>query len=395
MELVLLLPQSEVHPPPDAPGTPGAPLFQQLPDAKDLGGPGDQDVEVAGDGVLEGRRSIEPGHELVRVHAPLEVDGQLQTVQVGLVPHIVDLFQLAGLNQLRHLVQNGLHGGGVGDFVNLHQILALDVAVLAPDFDGAPAGAVDLLKGGLIVNHLAAGGEVGAHQDGGEIARRVFQVGDRGVADLRQIEAAQLGRHAHGDALVGGDQKVGVGGGQQGGLLHGVVVVVHEIHRVLIQVTEQLLTDGGELGLGVPAGGVGHVPGVDLAEVALGVHKGVEQGTVAFGEADHGVVDGAVPVGVEAHGLAHDIGGLGPGPGEEAHLIHGIQQLPVGGLEAVDLRDGPGEDHRHGVGHEIGLHGVGDELLQHLGPEAHDVGIIYFWLVFIGGLLLRHSAFPY
>ena len=38
--------------------------------------------------------------------------------------------------------------------------------------------------------------------------------------------------------------------------------------------------------------------------------------------------------------------------------------------------DGPGEDHRHGVGHEIGLHGVGDELLQHLGPEAHDVGII-------------------
>ena len=34
------------------------------------------------------------------------------------------------------------------------------------------------------------------------------------------------------------------------------------------------------------------------AEVALGVHQGVEQGPVAPAQADHGVVDGRVPVGV-------------------------------------------------------------------------------------------------
>ena len=39
VELVPLLPQGEVHPPPDALGAPGAPLLQQLPDPQDLGGP--------------------------------------------------------------------------------------------------------------------------------------------------------------------------------------------------------------------------------------------------------------------------------------------------------------------------------------------------------------------
>ena len=118
----------------------------------------------------------------------------------------------------------------------------------------------------------------------------------------------------------------------------------------------------------------------------------MEQGSIALGEADHGVVDGAVAMGVEAHGLAHDVGGLGPGSGKEAHFIHGVEQLPVGGLEAVDLRNGPGEDDGHGVGHEIGFQGIGDRLLQHLGPQAEDVGVIYFLFVLIGSFLLWHSS---
>src|SRR5699024_9789461 len=102
----------------------------------------------------------------------------------------------------------------------------------------------------------------------------------------------------HGDALVGGHQHVGEGGGQQGGLLQLAVVVVHKVHRVLVDIPEQLGADGVQPHLGVPAGRPGHVPGVHLAEVALAVHEGVEQGPVAPAEADHGVVDGRVPVGV-------------------------------------------------------------------------------------------------
>ena len=138
----------------------------------------------------------------------------------------------------------------------------------------------------------------------------IFQQGDGGVAHLRQIEAADLGGHAHGDALIGRHQHVGIGGGQQGRLLGGVVVVVHEVHGVTVQIPEQLGTDGGQLCLGVAAGGIGHVTGIDLAEVALAVHKGVQQRLVSLGQTHHGLVDGLIPVGVEAHGLAHDVGGL-------------------------------------------------------------------------------------
>ena len=36
----------------------------------------------------------------------------LQAAEVRLIPHVVDFPQLAGLDALRHLVQDGLGGGG-------------------------------------------------------------------------------------------------------------------------------------------------------------------------------------------------------------------------------------------------------------------------------------------
>ena len=203
----------------------------------------------------------------------------------------------------------------------------------------------------------------------------VFQVGDGGVAHLAQIEAADLGRHAHSDALIGGHQHVGEGGGQQGRLLHGVVIVVHKVHGVAVQIAEQLGADGGELGLGIAAGGVGHVAGVDLAEVALAVHKGVQQGLVALGQTHHGLIDGLIAVGVQTHGLAHDVGGLGAAAGEKPHLVHGVQELTVSGLEAVDLRNGTGDDNAHGVGHIVFVQRSGDGLIHHRAPQTHYIGV--------------------
>ncbi|CAN4072302.1 DUF6774 domain-containing protein, partial [Dysosmobacter welbionis] len=60
-----------------------------------------------------------------------------------------------------------------------------------------------------------------------------------------------------------------------------VVVVVHKVHGVAVDIPEQLGADGRQLGLCVPGGGPGHVPGVDLAEVAFGIHKRRQQGAVA------------------------------------------------------------------------------------------------------------------
>jgi len=390
VKLFLFLIQDEVHPALDAVSAPGGPLLQDSTHAQHAGHTGDEDVEVAADGILQGCQPVQLGHKLVRVHATLQVDGQLQAAEVRLVAHIGDLLDLAGLHQLRHLVQNGLDGGGVGDLVHLDDVFLLIVPPSGADLQAAAAGAVNGPQIVAVTDDLAAGGKIRCQQRGGDIVGGVFQIGDGGIAHLTQIKAADLAGHAHGDALVGGHQHIGIGGGQQGGLLGGVVVVVHKVHGIAVQITEQLGADGGQLGLGVPAGGIGHVPGVHLAEVALAVHKGVQQGLVALGQADHGLVDGLVAVGVQAHGLAHDIGALGAAAGQQAHLVHGVQQLSVGGLEAVDLRDGAADDDRHGVGHIVLVQRGGDGLLHHRTPQAHHVGIARVPYFFFLGFLFCH-----
>ena len=215
---------------------------------------------------------------------------------------------------------------------------------------------------------------------------RVPEIIDGGLADLAQVKAADLAGHAHGNAHVGGNQHIGEGGGQQAGLLHAAVIVIHEVHRVLVNVPEHLAADGGKLGLGITGGGVGHIPGIDLAEVALGVHKRHQQSLIACGKTHHSFINGRVAMGVQLHGLAHDIGALGASAGQKTHLEHGVQQLAMGGLETINLRDGPGDNDAHGIGHVVGLQGFGDGLFQHLGPQAHHIGIVVI-LLFLGFLL--------
>ena len=391
VQLFLLLAQHEEDPPLHAVGAPRRPFLQNLPDAQHLGAAGDQHVEVAGKGVLQRCQLVELGHQLIRVHAPLQVDGQLQSGEVGLIPHIRDLFRLARLDQLRHLVQNGLYRSGVGDLVNFQQVLVLHIAVLGPHPDAAPARIVNIPNGIGVKDQFAAGGEIRGQQCLCQVAVRVFQVGHCSIADLFQVKAAELGGHTHGDAAVGGYQNIGEGGGQQRRLLHGVVIVIHEVHGVAVDVLEDLAADGGELCLRIPGGGPGHIPGIGLTKVALGVHKRRQQSAVALGETHHGIVNGGVAVGVQAHGLAHDVGRLGPPAGQQPHFVHGVEQLAVRGLEAVDLRDGAGDDDAHGVGHIVGLQRVGDGLLHHRRPEAHDVGVVDWMPGSFRLLLFRHS----
>ena len=117
----------------------------------------------------------------------------------------------------------------------------------------------------------------------------------------------------------------------------------------------------------------------------------MEQGAVAAAEPHHGVVDGGIPVGVELHGSAHHVGALGALAPQELHLVHGIQQLPVTGLEAVDLWDSSADDDAHGVGHIVDLQGLGDGLFQHLRMESFDVWVVRFGTIRFGFLLVCHS----
>ena len=126
--------------------------------------------------------------------------------------------------------------------------------------------------------------------------------------------------------------------GQKGRFGGGAVVVGEEVHRLLVDVPEQLFADAFQFGLGVTGSGAGHIAAVGFAEVALAVHERHQQALVAPAHAHHGVIDGGVAVGVQVHGAAHDVRRLGARALDQAHFIHRIQQLAVGGLEAVDLR---------------------------------------------------------
>ena len=225
-----------------------------------------------------------------------------------------------------------------------------------------------------------------------QVGVRVFDERGGGSAHLAEVEGADVGRHADGDAHVGRDQHVRERGRQERRLLHGRVVVVDKIDGVGVDVAEQLGAERVELCLGVTRGGVGHVARVDLAEVALRVNKRMQQRFVAARKAHHRLIDGLIAVGVEAHGLADDVGGFCPRAGQKAHFVHRIQELAVRRLEAVDLRDGARDDDRHGVGHVVRLERIADGLLH--GRAAQPLHLRIDPLFCFGFFFLCHFFRP-
>lgn len=129
----------------------GRPLLQDLPHAHDPGLARDEDVEVAAEAVFQRGSLEELGHQLVRVHAPLEVEGELEAVQVGLVTHIADLLDLARLDQLGDLVHDGFHRGGGRDLGDLDHIFARHGGVAGAHLHAAPAILEDVPHLGFVV----------------------------------------------------------------------------------------------------------------------------------------------------------------------------------------------------------------------------------------------------
>ena len=205
--------------------------------------------------------------------------------------------------------------------------------------------------------------------------RGIFDILDRGAAHLAEVETAKVGRHTDRDTCVRGHQNVRERGRQQHGLFHRAVVVVHKIDRVRVDVAEQLGAERVQLGLGITRGSVGHVARIHLAEVALGVDKRGQQSLVAARQAHHGLIDRRVAMRIEFHGRANDVGRLGAVAAQQAHFIHGVKQLAVGGLKAVDLRDRARDNDAHRIRHIIFAQRIRDALVH------RRVLFIYFGFV--------------
>ena len=347
-------------------GAEGNPLQQNAAHTQHLGLARDQHIEVAGKAVLQGRGLIQAGHQLVGVLAALEVDGQLQTVEVGLVAHVGDLTDLAELDQLGDLVHDGLDRCCGRDAGDINAVVRLVVAPLGADADTAAAVFQHILHLGGIVQDRAAAHKVRRGDNLPQISLRVFHQGDRCIAELLQIEGADVGCHADRDAqrIVG--QNCREGDGQQRRFGRRAVIVRHKVDGVLVDVAEQLVTNRLKLGLGITGGGIGHIAAVRLAEVTLGVHERHKQALVGAAHADHRVVDGCIAVGVQVHRTADDVGAFGTVALQQAHLVHRVEQLAVGRLEAIDLRQRAGNDNAHRIGHIVGFQRVGDGRFQHL-----------------------------
>ena len=156
-----LLAQVEVHATARGLDAPCDPLVQDLAHAHHAGVPVDQHVEVARERILQRGDAIELCHELLGIDAALQVDGDAQAGEVGLVADVGDLAHLALLGELDDAVDDHVGLGGIGDLVDLDDALFGDPAPPRADLEAAQARLDDALHLLAAVDDLAAGGEVG------------------------------------------------------------------------------------------------------------------------------------------------------------------------------------------------------------------------------------------
>ncbi len=175
-----------------------------------------------------------------------------------------------------------------------------------------------------------------------------------GVDDLVQVVRRYVGRHAHRDAGGAVDQQFGNARGQHRRLGFGAVVVIDEIHRLLVEVGQQLVRDFRHAHFGVTHRG--RRIAVDRTEVALPVDQHVAHGK-RLRHAHDGVVDRGVAMGVIfTDDITDDAGrflvGLVP---VVAEFAHGVQHAAVNRFQTVaHVRQGAANDHAHRV-IQIGL----------------------------------------
>ena len=248
-------------------------------------------------------------------------------------------------------------------------LLGLDVRARAED-DAAAAGEVGAADS-LPSADQPAGREVGAFDDLQQLDGRdvgpVNQLDDGG-ADLGDVLRRDVRRHADGDAGAAVAEQVREAGRQHGRLLARAVVVRHEVHRLVLDVGEQLRGDLGHPRLGVARRG--RRVAVHRAEIALALDERVAHDEI-LRHAREGLVDRRVAVRVIiAVRVADDLRALsGLRARPEVEVVHRDQDAPLRGLQPVaHVRQRPAHDHAHRVREVRILHLLFDQEI--LDPVA-------------------------
>ena len=344
--------------------------------------PGVQDIHVDRDPRLKGREPEQALHQhfgfdiprLGLQHQPDVLGALIQDVtQQGRLARLDEVSQLLDQVGLLHLI------GNLGDDnapEAAPQVLALPAGTHPY---AAPSGLIGLKQAPGGLDDHAPGGKVRARDQGEEFRRRdvrLLENPQAGLDQLGDIVWRDGGRHAHRNAARTVGQEVREACRQDDGLFFLAVIGFTEIDRVLVDPLQQQLRRQGEPALRVPHGG--RVIAVDIAEVPLPVHEGIALGEV-LGEADQGLVDGGIPMGmILADHVADDAGALLGGRGRiQPQLAHGEEQPPMDGLQAVaHIRQGPARNGRQGIGQVPPRQGLGQWLVNcTVAPGGRSQGI--------------------
>ncbi len=246
----------------------------------------------------------------------------------------------------------------------------------------AAAGFIGFLDAGN-AHHDTAGREIRSLDVVHELLRgdfRIVDIGADGITAFTQVVRGHVGGHTHGDTRRAVQEQQRCLGGQNGGFLQGVVEVQCHVHGVLVHVSQHVFRHLLELGLRVTHGS--RRVAVHRAKVTLALHHGVA--LVPFlSQAHHGVIYAGVSVRVElTHHLTHDTGAfLGLAIEAKAHIVHTEQDAALNGLEAVTgIRQGTGNNHRHGV---VDVRGAHFMVYLHLLDVAGSGNFLQLILLFV------------
>ena len=355
------------------------PLLQDIAYPQNHRSAMDKDIEIAAEIIRQWCHGIQFMHQQFHIRTAFQVDGDFQTVQVRFISHIGDILDLARLYQCNDFINDSFNISRIRDLCHFDTVILFIILILCTEFYAAAACLIDLFQFFSVINQLTACRKIRGRKMFHQINSVILDKFRCCFAQFRQIEAADGRSHTNGDTQIGVRKDIGESCRQEGRFSHAAIIVIHKINGIFVDIRKDFLTDRFQFYFCITGCSISHILGIIFTKVPLGVYKRHQQGFIIPCQTHHGFIDSTVTVRVQFHGLTNYIGRLCSVALQKAHLIHGIQQLSVGRLEAINFRDRTGNDDTHGIGHVVQLQCIGDALL------LNEVIFIFFfgWSFFL------------
>ena len=215
--------------------------------------------------------------------------------------------------------------------------------------------------------NAAARGEVGIQLE--LLAMEVF---DGSLANLTYVVWQYLARQAHGNAFCSLCQKQGELHGQGHRLL--VASVITQFPFRSLGIEDHIQGELGQAGLNVTGRGC-IVAGEDIAPVSLAVNE-----QFLLSQLYQSVLDTGIAMGMELHGVTHNVGHLVVAT--VIHALHGVQYTTLDRLEAIaDMRHGTLQNYIRSI--------VQKPVLVHVAEVVHCPTALLFVVCHFTGISVQ------